>query len=201
MSHIMVSYFALYGRQNPDFRIPDQFLLKEEAQSPNRADMWWYSWSSEVKSLWKRKYCRKKSFRCTVMIWKVSRSVKLMCGMTNVCWHTQGNAHFAYVIIKTSETESVYKNRYADLLLAILQGRMKSKASRQRGGPKFFAVGKGGDQKELVTGHHRQTAALPVKNDSSPKRMFFKPPVVPLILESSVETLWTDLSLVYTNFN
>ena len=46
------------------------------------------------------------------------------------------------------------------------------------GGPKLFSGGKGGnqfvfyvckggDQKKLATGDHRQTAPLPVKNDSS----------------------------------
>ncbi len=50
--------------------------------------------------------------------------------------------------------------------------------SGSKGGPEFFPIGKGGDQnfftyakggdqKKLATGHHRQTAPFPVKNDSS----------------------------------
>ncbi len=36
-----------------------------------------------------------------------------------------------------------------------------------KGGTKFFLRVQRGDQKRLATGHHRQTAPLPVKNDSS----------------------------------
>ncbi len=46
---------------------------------------------------------------------------------------------------------------------------------RQKGGPEFFYVCQGGDQKKLVTGHHKETAPLPVKNDSSLKIFSLSP--------------------------
>ncbi len=67
------------------------------------------------------------------------------------------------------------------------KGGTKISCRRQRGGPKFFAVGKGGDQKKLATGHHRQTAP-PVKNDSSLMSFFFWIPC------------WFTLKLYYLDF-
>ena len=49
----------------------------------------------------------------------------------------------------------------------VVKGGDQNFFSGSKGGPKFFYVCKGGDQKKLATGHHRQTAPPPGKNDSS----------------------------------
>ncbi len=42
------------------------------------------------------------------------------------------------------------------------------------GGAEFFCACQGGDQKKLVTSDHKQTAPLPVKNDSSLKCLLYE---------------------------
>ena len=73
--------------------------------------------------------------------------------------------HLEYILISYGYYSYLMKMK--KIFFCLGQGGTRFFLRMPRGGPEFFCACQGGTRKKLATRNHKQTAPLPVKNDSS----------------------------------